>query len=294
LPDESGVASIAPTEPVTIAVLLTCYNRREHTLACLDSIHANAVAGVSVNVYLVDDASTDGTAEAVAVAYPDVHVSVSSGDLFWGGGMRLAFNRAVPASPDFLLWINDDVTLYPDALARLLIASNAIPAEQRERSIVVGSSRDPITGETTYGGVERTDRLRRMAFSLIEPKDTVQPCETMNGNIVLVPRSVYQILGNIDRRFTHAMGDYDYGLRAGVAGCHVFIAPGHLGTCRLNLAVGSFFDTQLSRRERIRLAFSPKGLPPAQWATLCRRYAGPLWPANALLPYVRMMVQRRR
>jgi hypothetical protein len=42
--------------------------------------------------------------------------------------------------------------------------------------------------------------MRRMAFALVAPTDTPQSCETMNGNVVLIPRSVYSVVGNIDER----------------------------------------------------------------------------------------------
>jgi hypothetical protein len=192
----ASAAAFASVEPATIAALLTCHNRREHTLACLESLRTTAIPGITVDVHLVDDASNDGTAEAVAAAYPDVEISRGTGDLFWGGGMRLAFTRAVPTRPDYLLWLNDDVVLDPDALKRLLATYATLCAGRQPLSVVVGSTRDPQTGATTYGGVRRTSLLRRMAFAQVAPTDTPQSCDTMNGNVVLVPRSVYSVVGN--------------------------------------------------------------------------------------------------
>ncbi|MHB1510721.1 MAG: glycosyltransferase [Acidimicrobiales bacterium] len=286
-------ASFASVEPATIGALLTCHNRREYTLACLESLRAAAIPGIRVDVHLVDDASSDGTAEAVAAADPDVEITVGSGELFWGGGMRLAFTRAVPARPDYLLWLNDDVVLDRDALERLLATYAVLCAGRQPLSVVAGSSRDPQTGATTYGGVRRTSRLRRMAFAQVPPTDTPQSCDTMNGNVVLIPRSVYSVVGNLDERFTHAMGDFDYGLRARSAGCQVFIAAGHVATCSVNTLADTYRDATLSRRERLRRVASPKGLPLAEWAALCRRHGGPLWPALALSPYARMLARRR-
>jgi GT2 family glycosyltransferase len=290
----ASAVSFASVEPATISALLTCHNRREHTLACLGSLRASAILGITVDVHLVDDASSDGTAEAVAAAYPDVEIHRGTGDLFWGGGMRLAFTRAVSMRPDYLLWLNNDVVLDPDALKQLLATYTTLCAGRKPLSIVAGSTRDPQTGATTYGGVRRTSRLRRMTFALVTPTDTPQSCETMNGNVVLIPRSVYSVVGNIDASFTHAMGDFDYGLRARSAGCQVFITPGHVGTCSVNPLVGTYLDTTLSRRERLRQVASPKGLPVAEWAVFCRRHGGPLWPTLTLSPYVRLMLRRRR
>src|SRR5450759_1309133 len=197
--------SFSSAEPATVSALLTCHNRREKTLACLESLRAAAIPGLTVNVHLVDDASNDGTAEAVASAFPDVEISRGTGEWFWGGGMRLAFSRAVPGRPDYLLWLNDDVFLDPYSLKHLLATHAALCADRQPLSIVVGSTRDPETGATTYGGVRRTSRLRRMAFARVAPTDTPRSCDTMNGNLVLIPRSVYSVVGNIDEKFTHRM-----------------------------------------------------------------------------------------
>jgi GT2 family glycosyltransferase/glycosyltransferase involved in cell wall biosynthesis len=284
--------SFISVKPATVAVLLTCHNRRQYTLACLESLRRNVIDGVTVDVHLVDDGSRDGTVEAIAEAYPDVEITLGSGELFWGGGMRLAFNRAVPAGPDYLLWLNDDVVLDEDALERLLATHAALCAEREPLSLVVGATRDPQSAATTYGGVRRTSRVRRMAFAQVAPTDEPQRCDTMNGNVVLVPKSVYSVVGNLDARFTHSMGDFDYGLRARSAGCQVFLCPGHVGTCKVNPPSETFQDERLRRSERLRRAASPKGLPFREWAVLCRRHGGPFWPALALSPYVRMAVRK--
>jgi GT2 family glycosyltransferase len=289
--DGDDTPPFVTNEPATVAVILTCYNRRDRTLECLRRLRVNESSTRALSVYLVDDASSDGTADAVRASFPEVHVIEGSGDLFWGGGMRLAFEHAVPSNPEFLLWLNDDVELDDDAISRLLeIAMALSPGEIP--AIVVGSTRDPITGATTYGGIDRTNRLARMKFTMVEPDSAVRACETMNGNIVLIPRVVYETVGNIDRKFAHWIGDFDYGLRASVAGFRVLVAPGHYGSCVLN--VGTFFDQRLGRRERFRIVLTPKGLPPSQWATFCRRYGGPLWPWFAISPYVRLVIQGGR
>ena len=282
----------ATNQPATVAVLLACYNRRDRTLECLRRLRANQSAAIALSVYLVDDASTDGTVDAVRESFPEVHVIQGSGDLFWGGGMRMAFEHAVPSNPEFLLWLNDDVQLDDDALSRLLKTATMALGPGETPAIVAGSTRDPVTGATTYGGANRPDRLRRVTFTMVEPGTAVRACDTMNGNIVLIPRVVYDTIGNIDRRFTHWIGDFDYGLRARDAGFRVLVAPGHYGSCVLN--VGIFFDERLGRRERFRVMLTPKGQPPTQWATFCRRYGGPLWPWFAISPYVRLVIQGGR
>ena len=77
-----------------IAVLLTCFNRKEKTLACLDALFKQALpADVDILAYLVDDASTDGTSEAVRQTYPQVKIFSCHGNLF-GNGECGGFQRS--------------------------------------------------------------------------------------------------------------------------------------------------------------------------------------------------------
>jgi GT2 family glycosyltransferase len=94
-------------------------------------------------------------------------------------------------------------------------------------------------------------------------------------------------IGNLDAAFSHAMGDFDYGLRARNAGYEVWIMPGYAGTCRNNTADGTYQDTNLSFTKRISQMKSVKGLPPGDWTTFARRHAGPFWLVYAVSPYLR-------
>jgi GT2 family glycosyltransferase len=203
--------------------------------------------------------------------------------------MRLAQEAAVPADPDYLLWLNDDVCLCPDALSVLLRTHRALEARGTPDVIIVGAMRDPATNVTTYSGVERDAQVRRMRFGIVEPTSEPVPCETMHGNLVLVPRSVYRRVGAFDPAFVHSMNDFDYGLRARAAGCEVWLAPGHLGTCAFNATKRAWLDDSLPFRDRVRYLLSPRGLPPREWLRFTRRHGGALWPALFVAPYVRFL-----
>lgn len=265
--------------------MLTCHNRKERTLSCLSSLYEQDELKVAdIEVFLVNAGSSDGTSEAVRERFPQVTLIERGPELFWNGGMRVAIARAYEHDPDLYLWLNDDVELDLDAISRLLACHIELQSARSAPCIVVGSTRDPDTGEHTYGGVVRRDPWRPMRYALVPPSTEPQRVETMNGNCVLVPREVVERIGNLASAFTHGMGDYDYGHRANRAGCEVWIAPGTIGTCSRNTPAeraGSL------REERRRLISPTGGLPPAEWFTFVRRWGGPLWPAYAVSPYVR-------
>ena len=267
-----------------VAAVLATYNRKDLTLACLRSLRAQQVAGVALDAFALDDASSDGTAAAIAEEFPEITLLHGNGKLYWNGGMRRAFAAAMAGDYDYYLWMNDDTKLDDGALAVLLDTERQLRERGHEAVIVAGSTRHPDTGELTYGGVVRSHRWRPMRSELVEPGDTPRPCDTMNGNATLISRAVVGRVGNIDPAFVQCMGDFDYGLRARAAGCSVWIAPGTLGTCASHPERRPG-DQPLG--EELRHLWSIKELTPRSWAVFCRRWAGRLWPLYWLSPYVR-------
>ncbi|MFJ4977695.1 glycosyltransferase family 2 protein [Streptomyces coeruleorubidus] len=274
--------------PVTrMVVLIACHNRRETTVRCLRSLIGQGGPEVSVRVVLTDDGSTDGTARAAREVWPGIHVLQGSGRLYWAKAMALAASAA--DDYDFLLWLNDDVTLDPGALSGLLRTHESLSGSGKDDVIVVGALRDPHTGAVTYSGAHRRSRLRPVHFTTVAPVERPVRAETMNGNLVLIPRPVAERVGQIDAGFSHGLADFDYGLRAGRLGCAVWVAPGTLGTCARNPTAGSWTDPALTVRQRMRLACAPKGLPPGSWLRFTRRHAGPVWPLYWLSPYAQLL-----
>jgi GT2 family glycosyltransferase len=274
-----------------LAVLMTCYNRKQKTLACLQSLVASqGIDHLELNVVLVDDGSTDGTVDAVAAAFPWVRVDRGDGSLFWCRGMHRAFDLALRDEYDFYLWLNDDTQLYPDALSRLLKEAVELRAQQGRPVILVGSTVDEASGNLTYGGVRRASWWQPLTLVKVMPGEQPQACDTMNGNIVLIPAEAAHIVGNLDPIFEHAMGDTDYGFRAVQLGVALWVAAGVHGTCGLNPVKGTFSDRTLSLPKRWRLMLGRKVLPWRSWWRMTSKHAGPLWPIYFVWPYIKLVV----
>lgn len=247
-----------------LAALLTCHNRREQTLRCLTWLAtAKEVVSrrVTVDTFLVDDGCSDGTAAAVRSRFSDVHVIAGTGNLFWCGGMRLAWTHAARKDFDGYLWLNDDVTLDHDAIERLVAAVSRL-ARQDGAVIVVGGTRDNASQAptmTTYGGL---DEQGVVASSYDDRR-----IDLFNGNIVLVSRRAFQVLGALSKAYTHGLADIDYGVRAKKAGVPVWLAAGSLGSCSAN-KTARWQRPDLPVWTRLRELHRPTGCPPWQLARL--------------------------
>ena len=258
----------------SIAVLLTCHNRRDKTIICLNALFNQKDFGQKYDfkVFLVDDGSDDGTSDAVAQEFPQVKLLQGDGNLFWNRGMHLAWSEAAKEDFDFYLWLNDDTMLFPTALQDILNCSRLTD----EKSIICGTTRSAINGTITYGGRSKTK-------GLLEPNNQLQQCDYFNGNCVLVPKSVYNAVGNLDYMFSHSTGDWDYGLRAAKKGIKSFISYYYVGTCEKHDSLPKWCSPSVKLSDRIKAFQTPLAVNPVQHFKFDLRHNGLLLAAKHYL-----------
>lgn len=232
-----------------IAVLITVHNRKDKTLKCLNGIHSQQVPNtISIEVYLTNDGCTDGTAEAIREFFPDTYIIDGDGNLFWNRGMYKAWSVAEESDYDFYLWLNDDTILFENAIASLLSTSDM----KNNEAIIVGYTIDSKRERITYGG-------RNKYTGLITDVKGITECDTFNGNIVLIPRQVYKLVGKNDPVFHHAIGDTDYGLRAQKMRIKSYISDVACGICDSHDKLPKWSDKNIPLHKRIKFLYRPGG-----------------------------------
>jgi GT2 family glycosyltransferase len=271
-----------------LAVLITSHNRSSKTFACLHSLFSQQLpTNFKLRAFLVDDASRDGTSAMVRQQYPQVRLLVGTGNLFWCGGMRLAWQEAAQENPDFYLWLNDDSYLLPGAIQQLLktaVSTSIHPLP----AVVVGSCQDPETKAFTYGGQIRPGLHPGRLIPVI-PNGNIQRCDTFEGNVVLVPRLIFEKVGLLDS-FCHAMGDTDYGYRVTRAGFVIRVAPTFVALCARNPPA----TLPISRFDSLRAKMNRKSLPPMDWWKICCRHAGWVGPFFWAWSYLKPLISPAR
>lgn len=241
------------------AVLIASFNRKTQTINCLKSLFE---AKNDVDVFLVDDNSSDGTVEEVQNQFPEVKIFHGSGNLYWNRGMHLAWQKAALADYEYFIWLNNDIVLFKDSITELFESLNLC----NNYAIVSGIVIDQHSDELLYGGTDTEKKL-------IQPNGRLNNIHHLNGNIVLIPRAVYTKLGNLDPVFVHDFGDVDYGLRAlkhkilvVTTRCAVAFGERNL-ICRVRLN-----NTTLSNR--FKRLYSPLGSNPLKQFYFHKRHSG--------------------
>lgn len=263
----------------SIAVLLTVFNRKDKTLQSLERLYKLLpLDDIQVDVYLTDDGCTDGTPEAVTEHFPQVNIIHAKGDLFWNRGMWTAWETAAKTKKyDFYLWLNDDTFVYDNMLEVLIEAA----LDTKEKAIIVGATESTDHSNITYGG-------RLNDGKIPSPNGRLLKVKYFNGNIVLIPQAVYNVLGNLDPYFTHSKGDFDYGLRATKVGFDIYQAGEVLGECDAHPTLDKWCNPNVPLAQRWKMLNRPNGMPPKETFHLEKRHIGFV---TACLHYVTIYVR---
>ena len=269
----------APSDVIVIPV----HNRRAVTLACLHSLVADGVL-TWATVLLVDDGSSDGTAEAAQAEIPAITLLRGDGTWWWCGAIRRGMEWALARGAERVFWLNDDCRVPPDGLRAL---------RDRVRSDNSVAWIDALApGGWNYGA----HRLTRWGLRRCSPADEARGrIDTFSGNCVCLPRAWIERVGlPHDHLFPHGLGDLDYGLRLRAAGAPLHTLAGVVATNAdpAASAAESWLNSTRPMRAIWRDFASPRSfLYSSAWRHFALRHWGPLWGwAVFTAPYARWLI----
>lgn len=105
------------SQPLVISVILNT-NRRDDTLACLDSLCHNSYPNHKIIV--LDNRSTDDSVPAIRDAYPEVQIVKLEKNLGYAGNNNVGIELALKQGADWVFVLNEDIILDGDCLAKLI------------------------------------------------------------------------------------------------------------------------------------------------------------------------------
>lgn len=204
--------------------------------------------------------------------FPQVVLIKGDGNLFWAGGMRLAWDTALQEKAyDAFLLLNDDVELLPDFFEQLLHTDAYALKMTGKSGIYTGATIDKNTGIVSYGGSRVKDKKFIVSLQMITPQEQPQECDITNANVLWVSRDVVDKIGIFDHRFTHGIADYDYSLQAKKMNFPVLLASNPCGICSDDHGK-NWRGSNYPLKERIAYLKSPKGLAYKEYLYYIRKH----------------------
>jgi len=107
-----------------ILVIVVTYNGMQWIDRCLSSVLAS---GCKADIYVVDNASPDGTADYVEAHFPQAMLIRNSGNAGFAEGNNMGFRHAMENGYDYVYLLNQDAWIAPDTLEGLVKVHQAHP-----------------------------------------------------------------------------------------------------------------------------------------------------------------------
>lgn len=194
------------------------FNGRDDTRKCLRSL---AELTTPAQVVLVDNASADDPLPGLKAEFPWCHVVQNATNAGWSGGNNSGIRYALERGADVVILLNNDTTVRPDIVARLLAAFAAHPSYGVIGPVIryMDEPELVMTDGTTFnrpGYPGFFERLPVPEASADPP--AVAPVDIVNGCCMAVRAAVFQRIGLIDDRFFLIHEESDFCLRTLRAG----------------------------------------------------------------------------
>lgn len=209
-----------------VSIIVLNYNGREDTLACLRSLEH--LTYPNVNVIVVDNASSDGSEDAIRSTFPRMTFIQTGSNLGFTGGNNVGLRYALEQGADYVMLLNNDTIVAPDFVNLLVKVGESDPSigvigpmiyyfDNPEQIWSAGGEIDWRRGLTNNIGVNELDQSQ---FGL-NPRQV----DFVTGCALLAKRAVWEKVGLLDDQFFMYYEETEWCVRANRAGFKIYMAP---------------------------------------------------------------------
>ncbi len=230
---EPGPEAPALPDPA-VSILVISYNTREMTLACLASIAAETT--LPHEVIVLDNASSDGSAAAIAAAFPQIRLIASRENHGFAMGNNLA---GAAARGDYILLLNPDTVVLERAIDRLVAFAERTPEAGiwGGRTLFGDGRLNPTSvfaDLTLWSLFCRTSGLAILlkGSALFNPESygawdrgSEREVDVVQGSFFLIRRALWERMGGFDPTFVMYGEEADLCRRARAAGARPRMTP---------------------------------------------------------------------
>jgi N-acetylglucosaminyl-diphospho-decaprenol L-rhamnosyltransferase len=219
--------------PPTLAVVIVNYDAGEWLVRCLASLEAHR-GDLEIEVVVVDNASTDGSAQAAMTAYPGIRLVENAVNRY----LSPAWNQAAGhTSAPFLLFLNPDTEWWAGTLADYVAVARAHPEAGIVGPLVRNTDGTVYpSGRTFPSVVDALGHAFVSPFTRDNPftrrhemdgwdRTTERVVDWVSGCCMLMPREAYDAVGGFDEGFPLYGEELDIATRLRAAGRTVVFTP---------------------------------------------------------------------
>lgn len=206
-----------------IAVVICNYNKKEYLLKCVKSVFEQDCSK-EIDVYVVDNASSDGSADAVNEAYADrLTLIVNQENTGGSGGYNAGIKEALKKEYEYVVLADNDILMDKSAIRNLYLYLNAHLDTAIAGSLIYKMDESNIV--MAYGSVLDPDKYEYMDcyrdYIGDDKLPEVKECDYVPACTMMVRRSVIDEIGLMDERNFLYWDDIDWATRMRNAGYKV-------------------------------------------------------------------------
>jgi GT2 family glycosyltransferase len=276
---------------VELSIVIVNWNTRELLLDCLASVYAT-VAGVGFEVWLVDNASVDGSVNAARERFPAIRVIENAQNRGFAAAANQALKRVAAR---YALLLNTDAVVTQGAVKRLLAFMQRHPDAAMACGQLLNTDGTRQNSMANCPGLltllvnetvlrvlmpERFPSKRRIYHRPIAVESCIGAC-------IIVRRAAIDNVGLLDERYFFFMEETDWALRMRRAGWRVYFVPDAMIVHAQGRSVGSGARSRILFY-RSRYQYFKKWYPRHYWLYRALVQVR-LW-TNALLTFAGVML----
>ncbi len=222
-------------ETAAVSVVIVSHNTQDLLETCLEALYENN-RDLSLDVWVVDNASADDSVEIVRRRFPNANLVVNSAN---HGFARAANQALAQAQGDFLALLNPDSRLIGNSLLEMVRFLKESPqvgivggaVTNADGTVDPASHRGLLTPFSVFAKAVGLDRLFPRSRTLaqynmrwLRPTERAE-VRSVSGSFLMIRREALEVIGLLDERFFLYAEDHDWCMRAGAAGWKVFFLP---------------------------------------------------------------------
>jgi GT2 family glycosyltransferase len=259
----------------SVSIILVNYNSHDFTIDCLKSLQHLTYPNVTWLV--IDNGSKPGSVEAIRQAFPQVPLIETGANLGFTGGNNVGIRYALERGADYIMLLNNDTTVAPDMLDRLVEIMESDPGigaagpmmyyyDHPDTFWSVAGAIDWKTGTTRMIGLNEPDRGQ---FGTAP-----QPADFISGCALLARRAVWETVGLLDDDFFMYYEETEWCVRTQRAGFRLVYVPTAMIWHKISIearAISPFIYYYMTRNRFLFLRKTRAGLQ--TWLNVWLEYA---------------------
>jgi GT2 family glycosyltransferase/glycosyltransferase involved in cell wall biosynthesis len=217
--NESRTATRDSRLPILTSAVVLNYRTPEQTWLAVRSLQSSRTR--PFEILIVDNASGDDSAGRLRRSLKGVRVIESPINAGFSGGCNIGIRAALDGGAEYILLLNSDVVLAPDAIGHMAAAMEGHPGIGIVAPVLLSREEPDHVSSAGISFSRRTGRMRHRAagrrVATLEP-GAVQIVNAVSGCVMLIRRAVFERAGLLDEAYFFSFEDIDFCLRARDAG----------------------------------------------------------------------------